>query len=115
MFQILSGLVLKSKHSAKMGTFMDEQERQALAKHLAGFKFQRARSEIRRLDPSAILKFWRNGVGHHLHTVYELPNLSLRVILVEAPETKAIPDSTLVRSNPRYIEAQVQPLPARKA
>lgn len=90
---------------------MDAHERQQLAEHLASMKYQKARNEVRKLDPDAKLKLWRNSVNHNeLHTTYELPNLELRVILVEQPSTEPIPDSYMVRAKTEYIEARVVPL-----
>lgn len=90
---------------------MDEQERLKLAQHLASLKYGKARSEILKLDPGARLKFWRNAVGYkEWHTTYELPNLGLRITLVEDPIKEAISDSHLVRSKPEYVEARVEPL-----
>ena len=93
---------------------MDEQDRQSLAKHLAGMKLRRARNEIRRLDPNATLKYYRNAIGkNEWHTAYELPNIGLKVTLVEEPRKEGIMGSYLVRSKPVYVEARVEPLTRR--
>lgn len=90
---------------------MNEEERQALAERLANMKYQRARSQMRKLDPQARLKHWRNSVNmKEWHTTYELPTIGIRVILVERPETKPKEGTHLVRSKPVYIEARVEPL-----
>ncbi|KAB2906121.1 MAG: hypothetical protein KJ064_11320 [Anaerolineae bacterium] len=93
---------------------MNEQERLKLAEHLAGMKFQRARSEIRKLDPQANLKYFRNAFGtQRWHTAYELPNEGIKITLVEQAEQKPVADSNLVRVTPVYVEAIVEDLPKR--
>lgn len=93
---------------------MNEQERLKLAEHLAGMKFQRARSEIRKLDPQANLKYFRNAFGtQRWHTAYELPNEGIKITLVEQVEQKPVADSNLVRVTPVYVEAIVEDLPKR--
>lgn len=93
---------------------MDEQDRQSLAKHLAGMKLGKARAEIRRLDPEATLKYFRNAIGkNEWHTSYELPNIGLKVTLVEEPRKVPMMGTYLVRSKPVYVEARVEPLTRR--
>lgn len=93
---------------------MNDQERLKLAEHLAKMKFGRARSEIRRLDTDAKLKYFRNSFGtRRWHTMYELPNEGVKVTLVEQAEEKPLPDSGFVRMTPMYVEAIVENLPKR--
>jgi len=87
---------------------MNEQERQALAEHLAKLSYKKARGEVRRLDTAAKLKYWRNSVGNEWHTLYELPTLGIRVILVEKPQREPIHMSPLERVTPLYTEARVE-------
>lgn len=90
---------------------MNEQERLKLAEHLASMKFQRARTEIRKLDPDANLKYFRNSFGNRRwHTAYELPNEGIKITLVEQAEEKPISDSSLIRVTPVYVEAIVEDL-----
>lgn len=92
-----------------MTTALSEADRQKLAEKLAKLSYQAARKEIRRLDIDADLKVWRNGVRHELHTMYECPNLGVRVILVEEGKIRPIPESTLVKKDYYYVEARVEP------
>ena len=90
---------------------MDVQERQALAQHLASLKLNKARKEIRRLDPEATLKTYRVAVGQNeWHTMYDLPGIGLRIRLVEEPRKAPILGSYLVRSKPVYVEARIEEL-----
>lgn len=87
---------------------LNEEERQQLAEKLAGLSYPAARKEIRRLDSKANLKIWRNGVRHEIHTMYELPTLGIRVILVEDQEVRPIRDNTKVRKFYHFSEARVE-------
>jgi hypothetical protein len=89
---------------------MNEQERQALAEHLAKMSYRKARAEVRRLDKDANLKYWRNSVKNEWHTLYELPNQKVRVILVEVPKKEPLPNSRLEKVEPVYVEARVEAL-----
>lgn len=63
---------------------MTAQDRQKLAEKLAGMTYKKARKEVRRLDENADLRMWRNSVGHEeWHTMYVLPSLEIKVVLVE--------------------------------
>lgn len=97
---------------------MTEQERLQLAQHLAEMKYKRARAEVRRLDPAAKLKYWRNSIKHEWHTAYELPTLGIKVTLVEIPDREPIKPSAkhigaFERVDPRYVEARVEDWPTR--
>lgn len=89
---------------------MNEHERQALAEHLAKLSYKKARAEIRRLDTAATLKYWRNSIGNEWHTAYDLPNVGVRVTLVEKPQREPLHLSNLEKVTPIYIEARVEPL-----
>ena len=89
---------------------MNEQERQTLAEHLAKLNYKKARAEIRKLDASAKLKYWRNSVKNEWHTLYELPTVGIKVTLVEVAEREPIHLSTLEKVSPVYVEARVEPL-----
>lgn len=89
---------------------MTEQERQELAEKLATMSYRKARNYIRRNFDDARLKTWRNGVNREIHTMYELPEHQVRIILVEAKTTKAIhgiPEETKVKTDYFYTEARV--------
>ncbi|MCI0708872.1 MAG: hypothetical protein L0154_01805 [Chloroflexi bacterium] len=63
---------------------MTAQDRQKLAEKLAGMSYKKARKEVRRLDDNADLRLWRVSVGDdEWHTTYVLPNLEVKVVLVE--------------------------------
>ncbi len=87
---------------------LTEAERQKLAEKLAGLSYKGARKELRRLDPDANLKFWRNSLKNETHTAYELPNLGVRVILVERHDARPISDKTLQKVKYYYTEARVE-------
>jgi hypothetical protein len=89
---------------------MNEKERQELAERLAELSYKKARSEIRKLDPDANLKYWRNAIGAEWHTAYELPNKGVKISLLEKPEHEPIYQSSLVTAKPIYVEARVEPL-----
>lgn len=93
---------------------MNEQEQQALAEHLASLSYKKARAEIRRLDTEANLKYWRNAMRtNEYHTAYELPNIGLKVTLVEHAEKEPVPDIKRFgaqKNTITYIEARVEPL-----
>jgi hypothetical protein len=89
---------------------MNEKDRQELAERLAKLSYKKARSEIRKLDPNANLKYWRNAIGAEWHTAYELPNEGIKISLLEKPEREAIYQSALVTATPVYVEARVEPL-----
>lgn len=84
------------------------EERQELAEKLANLSYKAARKEIRRLDTDANLKIWRNGVRREIHTMYELPNLGVRVILVEEKSAVPIPDTRKEKVDYAYVEARVE-------
>ena len=91
---------------------MNEQEQLKLAEHLASLSYKKARAEIRRLDTNANLKYWRNSMKtNEYHTLYELPNVGLKVTLVEHGEKEALPDIKQVpvqKNNIVYVEARVE-------
>lgn len=92
---------------------MDTQERQNLAEHLIDMSYKKARGEIRRLDRDANLKYWRNAIKNEWHTTYELPNVGVRVTLVEVANRKPIPRTDrhiaeLQKVTPEYVEARVE-------
>ncbi len=85
---------------------MNAQERQKLAEKLAKLDYQKARKEVRRLDPDADLKMWQNSVGDgEYHTTYDCPNLAVRVILVEKP--RATERGPRINMEFYYTEARV--------
>lgn len=70
---------------------MTEQERQELAGALAGMSYRKARNYIKRNFTDARLKTFRNGVNQdEIHTMYELPEHKVRIVLVENKAHKPI-------------------------
>jgi hypothetical protein len=89
---------------------LSEQDQQELAQKLAKMNYRKARKEIRRLDPEADLKIWRNAVGPETHTMYELPTFGIRVILVEERHGKTKEGRKGIMMNYLYTEARVEPI-----
>ncbi len=97
---------------------MDEAAREQLAKRLSAMSLHEAQCEIRRLDPEAEMKFWRNAVRHEHHTLWVLPQQKIAVTLVEresrSPSDREIgggPRGTkALRTSYEYVEARVAPL-----
>jgi len=101
----------------KMLHRLSEQEMQELAEKLVSMKINKARGYTRRLDPDSELDLLRVGVGHELRTRYRLPNLGVRVTLVELPRGKMFEDrgnipafASRKKFEPEFIEARVEPL-----
>lgn len=88
---------------------LNENERQQLAEKLAGLALGKARKEVRRLDKDANLKVWRNSIRRELQTVYELPNLGVRVIFVELPDAKPMEGVNKIKMSYFFTEARVEP------
>lgn len=89
---------------------MDEQERQEFAEKLVELSYKKARKEVRRRDKDADLKFWRNSVGDgEIQTLYECPNLGVRVRLVEISHAEK-QDNGSIKKEYIYSEARVEPL-----
>jgi hypothetical protein len=96
---------------------MDDAQREELAGRLQNMDFRKAIREIRTLDKDANMKFWRNSIWHEYQTVFELPNLGVKVILVEKGTFKE--SDREVGGGPRgwkaqkaeydYVETRVQP------
>jgi hypothetical protein len=85
---------------------MNEKERQQLAEKLAAMTYDKARKEVKRLDPDADLKLWRTSVNDsEYHTTYDCPNLEARVILVE--EMREFDKHGKVMAEYYYVEARV--------
>jgi hypothetical protein len=97
---------------------MNEAEREQLAQRLSAMSLKEARNEIRRLDPDASLKFYRNSIWDEYHTLWLLPNAGLSIILVEKVdlEESKREDATRPKGNKQtsvtyeFVEARVDPL-----
>ena len=89
--------------------YLNDEERQEFANELAAYSYRKARKAIRKADTDANLKTFRNGVRQEIHTMYELPNLGVRVILVETGKATPMRDSHLVKKEYFYTEARVEP------
>jgi hypothetical protein len=97
---------------------MDTIESQQLAQRLSAMSLKDARKEVFRLDPDAVMKFYRNSIWDEFHTLFLLPNLGLSLRLVEKADIEISDDA--VAANPgdrkkldvayKYIEARVEPL-----
>jgi hypothetical protein len=102
---------------------MDETERQDLARRLSEMKFKDVRKELRRIDPDADLKVYRNSMWDEYHTLYVLPNADLSVTLVEKmdldetdiPVASGPGDQKKLKREFNYVEARVTPLGGRRA
>ncbi len=103
---------------------MDETAREQLAKRLSAMSLKDARTEMRVIDPDAILKYYRNSIWGECHTLFVLPNAGLSIALVEKDKVETMDAQS--GGAPRglnkesveyqYIEARVTPLdrPATK-
>lgn len=97
---------------------MNEAEREELAQRLSAMSLKEVRNEIRRIDPNANLKFFRNSIWDEYHTLWLLPNAELSIILVEKGnvEKTNLPDHAGPTGQKRnaieydFVEARVDPL-----
>ncbi len=96
---------------------MSADEMQTLAEKLIGMKINKARGYTRRLDPDSEIELLRVGVGHELQTRYRLPNLGVRITLVEKARTNDYQDERMPqafvqrgKAEPEFVEARVVPL-----
>ena len=90
---------------------LSEEEMQALADKLVGLKVNKARRQIRRLDPDSQLEYYRNGVQDELLTRFIMPNLGVSITLVEDPS--AVPekgDIVKLKATDTFVEARVEAL-----
>lgn len=102
---------------------MDDAQREQLAARLQAMNLRKAIREIRTLDSDANMKFWRNSIWDEYQTVFELPTLGVKVILVEK-ETVEESDRKVgggptgwkaQKAKFAYVEARVQPFePVRR-
>lgn len=98
---------------AKTLHVLSKEEMQQLAEELIGLPFKKAISRVRHMDPQATLQVFRVGVGPEILTKYRLPNLGVRVTLVEEAHSKPKGDGDVgekLRAAPRFVEARVEPL-----
>ncbi len=90
---------------------MTEDEMQELADKLIGMKFKKAMRHARNLDPQVHLEQCRVGRANEIQTCYRLPNLGVRVTLVEeADRIEKGGNSDKFKARPRFVEARVEPL-----
>ena len=98
---------------------LSEEEMQALADSLVGLKVGKARGQIRRLDPDSQLQMYRVGVHDELLTRFILPNLGVRVTLVEDPslvpegdadKRKATDSFVKFKATDTFVEARIEAL-----
>ncbi len=102
---------------------MDDIERQELARRLSALSPKDVRKELRRLDPAADMKFFRNSVWDEYQTLYVLPNAGIGVTVVEKADVDEM--NAVVHSSYRdqkkekvsyhYVEARVASLDSRRA
>jgi hypothetical protein len=96
---------------------MDDAQREQLAARLQAMDLRKAIREIRTLDNDANMKFWRNSIWDEYQTVFELPKLGVKVILVEKGtfeeskrEVGGGPTGWKAqKAEYEYVEARVQP------
>ena len=102
---------------------MKETERDQLAQRLSAMSWKDARREIERLDPEAVLKYFRNSYHDEYRTLYVLPRRGISVTLVEKQDADVLNEQVLtdfgkkkLRVEFDYIGARVEPLgrPAEK-
>lgn len=92
---------------------LSKEEMQQLAEDLIGLPFKKAVGRVRHMDPQAALQIFRVGVGPEIQTAYRLPNLGVRVTLVEEAHSKPKGEGDVgekLRADPRFVEARVEPL-----
>ena len=90
--------------------FLNQQEREALAKELRGMSFNKAKGKLNRLDPRGRLAFYRNNQGTNQHmTRFNLDGLGTRVTLVE--QHAPLPGAVRLKSRFILIEVIVEPTP----
>ncbi len=97
---------------------MDEAQRKQLAERLKALDLRKAMREIRALDKAANMKFWRNAMWNEYQTLFELPNVGIKVTLVEKgtfeeTDRKVGGGPTgwkAKKAEYEYVEARVAPL-----
>lgn len=103
---------------------MNDAERDQLAQRLSAMSLKDARSEIRKVDPAADMKYFRNAIWDEYHTLFLLPNAEISVTLVEKVDTGPSDSTdhtrprtsapTLTRATYTYESARVAPLDSRR-
>ncbi len=90
---------------------MTETQMQELCEKLVGMKINKARGYVRRLDPESALQMLRVGVKDQILTAIRLPNLGVRVTLIETvsdvPKSK---DNDKLRAEFKFVEARTEAL-----
>ncbi len=96
-----------------MPVVLSKLEMDELAQKLAKMKINRARANVRGMDPQARLDLFRVSVGSNRWiTRWSLPTKGLRIMLVEQKEEYGDPDDHGYRkARFKYVEAMVEPLP----
>ena len=98
---------------------MDKAGREQLARRLSEMRFHHAQREMRRLDDRADMKTFRNSIWNEYHTIYVLPTVGVKVVLVERVEMTEtdLPEYSRPRGSAHrdatkfsYVEARVEPL-----
>jgi len=98
---------------------LSEEDMQAMADKLVGLKVNKARRQIRRLDPDSQLEMYRVGVHDELLTRFILPNLGVSITLVEDPslvpegdaeKLKATDSFVKFKAADTFVEARVEAL-----
>lgn len=101
---------------------MNDAERDQLAQRLSAMSLKDARNEIRKIDPAADMKYFRNAIWDEYHTLFLLPNAEISVTLVEkvdvqptdSPDYSGPRGRTRLRTMYRYTGARVAPLDSRR-
>jgi hypothetical protein len=94
--------------------YLNNLEREKLAKDLKDMNFNRAKNKVRGMDQKSRLAFYRNsqGIGRWT-TRYDLPTLGTRVTLVEEHSDRK--QDNKLKSEFAFVDAIVEPLPDNKS
>ncbi|HML25069.1 MAG TPA: hypothetical protein PKD09_25680 [Aggregatilinea sp.] len=96
---------------------MNETERDQLAQRLSAMSWKDARKEMRRIDPDAVMKLFRNSYHDEYRTLYLMPNQGISVTLVEKQDADvtdkpviSAPGEKKMSVSYDYVGARVAPL-----
>lgn len=89
---------------------MTETQMQELCEKLVGMKINKARGYVRRLDPDSELQMLRVGVKDEILTVIVLPNLGVKVTLVEKVHNVPKGENNKLRAEFKFVEARTEAL-----
>lgn len=89
----------------------NKEQREALAKELAGLKFGQAKWRLLKLDPKGRIKYFRNTqrLGF-LATRFELPSFGATVTLYEVHASRTDPITSKIKGVNKLAEVEVEPI-----